>query len=166
MRASLKAGVRYTLHQYTLFGRDLQNLAKGLRSFPTMPRRERIINFTQAAQIWMGIAGMYGIFSFVVHTAFLTPFMVTHGLYIEGPEFAQCKSWLEVVAKVLFMSQLYSVCANVCFHRFFAHNCFETSSFTSSVLATVGTPPTHYHCRHHHHHHHHKPPPRTPVLAG
>jgi len=102
---------------------------------------------------------MYGAMGFVVHTALVHPVLILGSISESGPEEVGCDSWGEVALKVFLFSQLYSICANVAFHRFFAHNSFETSRPMRFLLAIMGTfslqrGPLWWAATHRHHHVH------------
>ena len=97
-----------------------------------LTRRQRILGFTQGMQLFMGYVYVYGYLSPVFND------LVGPGFISDVSEVLAGKLTAADLLAIVVVEQTCSVALNLSFHRFFAHQSFETSRAFRLVLALYG----------------------------
>jgi len=115
-----------------VIGLHLRAVALWPMSWPSSDRRDFMVAVTQCCVIVQGYLVQYGLFGRIIHQAMGFGLLNASQLFYE--EFDSDSIW-----HFLVLSQAMSVSSCLCLHRYFAHNCFETSRVMQFVLAILGT---------------------------
>lgn len=115
--------------EVAMLGQELYDLIQWPFHYCGKPRQQRILEVTQGMVSLQAYVVSYGICGWMMSN-------ISLGLYAELQNVYLTPDW---IIRFVLASQLLLINANLTLHRYFGHNCFETSRIFQFVLAAFST---------------------------